>query len=84
MTNGYDKLKLGFDRTQLWKEYESDMIIRQTALRAAQSFYDTNKLEYTPTELKLLYNRFLSLIKDGDDSFFDKLELHIQKKKEVL
>lgn len=83
MSNGYDKMKLGFDRTQLWKEFEAPMIRRQTALNAAQSFYSNNGLPYTAKELKLLYNRFLTLIEDGDDTFFDNLHNHLEKKKSL-
>jgi hypothetical protein len=83
MSNGYDKMKLGFDRTQLWKEHESPMIRRMTALNAAQSFYANNNLEYTPIELKALYNRFLTLITDGDEDFFDNLHNHLEKKKSL-
>jgi hypothetical protein len=83
MSNGYETTKLGFDRTQLLKEHERPMFRRMTALNAAQSFYSNNNLEYTPLELKALYNRFLTLITDGDDNFFDNLHKHLEKKKSL-
>ena len=53
-TKNYDDYQLGFDRTQLWKEYESPMIRRQTALNAAQSFFANNDIKYSATDLKTL------------------------------
>jgi len=76
----YDDFKLGFDRTQLWKEHESPMIRRQTALNQAQAFYANNDLKYSAKELKLLYNRFLTMIETGEDTFFDNLDSYLQKK----
>jgi hypothetical protein len=81
MTNGYDKLKLGFDRTQLWKEHESPMIRRQSALNAAQSFFANNGIDYTGTELKTLYTRFLNMIETGDTDFFEGLDKWLVIKK---
>ena len=81
MHEKYDEYQLGFDRTQLWKEYESPIIRRQSALANAQSFFSNNNLEYTPMELKALYKNFLNLIENGDDSFFQRLQEHLDKKK---
>jgi len=76
----YDDCQLGFDRTQLWKEYEAPMIRRQTALNAAQSFFANNNIKYSPTDLKTLYIRFLNMIENGDTNFFEALESHLNKK----
>ena len=76
----YDDYQLGFDRTQLWKEHESPMIRRQSALNAAQSFYANNGIEYTAIELKTLYMRFLTMIETGDTDFFEGLNNHLKKK----
>jgi hypothetical protein len=80
-TKKYDEYQLGFDRTQLWKEYESPMIRRQSALNAAQSFFGNNDIDYSPIELKALYKNFLNLIETGDDSFFERFQEHLNKKK---
>jgi hypothetical protein len=82
-TKKYTEYGLGFERTQLFKEHESPMIRRQSALNAAQAFYGNNDIQYSATELKALYNRFLNLIENGDDSFFDKLDKHLQTKKNI-
>ena len=79
-TKNYDDYQLGFDRTQLWKEYESPMIRRQTALNAAQSFFANNDIKYSATDLKALYIRFLNMIENGDTNFFEGLESHLNKK----
>lgn len=74
-----ENMSMGFDRTQLWKEYEAPMIRRQTALNAAQSFFGNNEIKYTPTELKALYMHFLNLIENGDTSFFTGVEKYLEK-----
>jgi hypothetical protein len=71
----------GFERQQLWKEHEGPMIRRQTSLNAAQSFFGNNDIKYSAIELKALYKNFLNLIENGDDSFFDRLQEHLNKKK---
>jgi hypothetical protein len=76
----YDDYGLGFERTQLWKEYEAPMIRRQTALNAAQSFFANNNIEYSAMELKAMYKNFLNLIEVGDDTFFQRLQDHIDNK----
>ena len=77
----YDDYQLGFDRTQLWKEYEAPMIRRQTALNAAQSFFVNNDIKYSATDLKALYMRFLKMIENGDTNFFEGLDKWLEEKK---
>lgn len=77
----YKDLKFGFDRTQMFKEHEAPMIRRQFALNAAQTYFQNNNVEYSGTELKALYKRFLALIETGDDSFFERLDSFISDKK---
>ena len=77
----YDECSLGFDRTQLWKEHESPMIRRQSALNAAQSFFANNGIEYNGTELKALYTRFLKMIETGETDFFEGLDKWLEGKK---
>lgn len=77
----YDECQLGFDRTQLWKEHESPMIRRQSALNAAQSFFANNNIEYSGTELKALYMRFLKMIETGETDFFEGLDKWLEMKK---
>jgi hypothetical protein len=70
----YDEYQLGFDRTQLYKEYEGPMIRRQSALNAAQSFFSNNNIAYSAMDLKALYLRFLKMIENGDTDFFEGLD----------
>ncbi len=81
MKTNYKDLKYGFDRTQAFKEEEAPMIRRQFALNAAQKYFENNNVEYSGTELKALYKRFLGLVETGDDSFFSKLDGFIETKK---
>jgi hypothetical protein len=72
-----DKLKLGFDRTQLYKEYEAPMIRRQSAMTFAQRFYEQRGINASAHDLKLLYNRFLEMIETGDDTFLDRIDTYL-------
>jgi hypothetical protein len=72
-----DKLKLGFDRTQLYKEFEGPMIRRQSAMTFAQRFYEQRGINYSAHDLKLLYNRFLEMIETGDDTFLDRIDTYL-------
>jgi hypothetical protein len=72
-----DKLKLGWDRTQLWKEFEGPMIRRQSAMTFAQRFYEQRGIKCSAHDLKLLYNRFLEMIETGDDTFLDRIDTYL-------
>lgn len=74
-----DELKLGYDRTQLWKEHEGPMIRRQSAMSFAQKFYEQRGINASAKDLKLLYNRFLEMIETGDDSFLDRIDNYLIK-----
>jgi hypothetical protein len=76
----YQNKQLGFDRTQLFKEYESPIIRRGVALAAAQDFYSNNNIEYTPLELKSLVIGILSFLEEGDMQIFNKLQEYLDKK----
>jgi hypothetical protein len=75
-----DKLKLGFDRTQLYKEYEAPMIRRQSAMTFTQRFFEQRNIQCDAKDLKLLYNRFLEMIETGDDTFLDRIDTYLEKK----
>jgi hypothetical protein len=77
----YDEYQLGFDRTQLYKEYEGPMIRRQSALNAAQSFFSNNNITYSAMDLRALYMRFLKMIENGDTDFFEGLDKWLENKK---
>ena len=74
-----EELKLGWDRTQLWKEYEGPMIRRQSAMTFAQRFYEQRGIKCDAHDLKLLYNRFLEMIETGDDTFLDRIDTYLEK-----
>jgi len=74
----------GFDRTQMFKEYESPMLHRISALKMAQTFFETNEIKHTPTELKAAYLRFWKLIDDGDLEVFDVMQNYLDKKGIIL
>lgn len=72
-----EELKLGWDRTQLWKEFEGPMIRRQSAMTFAQRFFEQRNIQCDAKDLKLLYNRFLEMIETGDDTFLDRIDTYL-------
>lgn len=76
----YENMKLGFDRTQLYKEYEGPMIRRAAAMNMAQKFFDTNEIKHTPLELKSLYLGFCKLLEENDTNVFNKLDAYLSSR----
>lgn len=82
MDTNYKTKPFGFDRTQMYKEYESPMIHRMSAMNFAQKFFEANFITYTPKEFKSLYLGFLNLIEKDDTSIFERLETYLAKKED--
>ena len=76
----YKNKQLGFDRTQLYKEFEGPMIRRAAALKMAQDFFGHNNIQYTPLELKTLIMGYTEYIEKGDMSIFARLEKYLLDK----
>jgi hypothetical protein len=81
MENYKDK-PFGFDRTQMFKEFESPQIHRMSALTSALKFYETNCISYTPLELKSLTLGILNFVEHGDSSVFTRFNEYLEKKEE--
>lgn len=76
----YKDKNLGFDRTQLFKEFEGPMIRRAAAMNMAQKFFETNQIAHTGKELQALYTGVLSLLETGDTSIFTKIDKYLNSK----
>jgi hypothetical protein len=73
----YKNKQLGFDRTQLYKEFEGPMIRRAAALKMAQEFFAHNEIKYSPLELKTLIMGYTDYIEKGDMTIFTRLEKYL-------
>ena len=76
----YQSKPFGFERTQMWKEWEQPQIIRSTALTSALKFFEMNLIGCTPKELQSLTNGFLIYIQTGDISIFARLQEYLEQK----
>jgi hypothetical protein len=76
----YKDLQLGFDRTQLYKEFTQPQINRSTALQAVMSFCRTNQLKMTNVEVMALCNKYVKFIENGDTSWAKTVDKYLEDK----
>ena len=80
----YEDLQMGFDRTQLYKEYTQPQINRSTALQAVMSFCKVNQLKMTNVEVMALCNKYISFIETGDTSWAKTVDKYLMSKYEEI
>lgn len=73
---------MGFDRTQLYKEYIQPQINRSSALSNVLSFVKIMGLKPTTEELFLMVERFQSFVENGDKEWVKKMDKFIKEKYE--
>lgn len=78
----YKSKPYGFDRTQMFKEYETPMIHRMSALQSALKYFESNAIPVTPLELKAAVKGILNFVEQDDWSVFDKLDSYLQKREQ--
>jgi len=71
---------MGFDRTQLYKEYTQPQINRSTALQATMNFIRVNQYQLSLTETIALSENFVKYIEDGKTDWMKKTEQYLQNK----
>lgn len=69
-----------FERTQLWKEHTHPIIIRQSALKAAQEFATMNNLQLSLKELIALTNKFQTYFETGDIEWLAATQKYLNNK----
>ena len=69
-----------FERTQLWKEYTHSIIIRQSAVKAAQEFASMNELQLSLKELLALSKKFEEYFNTGDTNWVAAVEKYFKTK----
>ena len=78
----YEELQMGFDRTQIYKEYIQPQINRTSALNNVMSFCKMMNVKLTTEELFLLVERFEKFIETGDSTWAKKVDSFIKAKYE--
>lgn len=79
-TNNYQDLQLGFDRTQLYKEFTQPQINRSSALQAVMNFCKINQIKMSNVEIVALCNKYVSFIETGDTSWAKIVDKYISEK----
>lgn len=72
-----------FERQQLWKEHSHPIILRQSALKAAQEFGSMNDIKLSLKELMALTAKFEMYFETGDISWIKETEKYLQQKTNV-
>jgi hypothetical protein len=82
--NNYQDIQLGFDRTQLYKEYTHPQIVRSTALNAVMDFCKMNGIKLNTKEMIAMVNKYVMFIETGDTSWVKTVDEYIIKKYEDI
>lgn len=78
----YENLQLGFDRTQIYKEYTHPHYVRMNAMEAVMKFCHLNQLRLTNKETMALVNKYVKFIETGDTAWAEKVDEYLMKKYE--
>jgi hypothetical protein len=76
----YQDKTLGFDRTQLYKEYMEPQIRRQSALKSAVSIMEAHELKLSINDLMLLTKRIDQFIETGNSSWSSQFDSYVKLK----
>lgn len=80
MNKNYEQKPLGFDRTQLFKEYTQPIVNRQSALKTALTLMSAHNLQWSMKDLMLVTDRLVNWMETGDDSFVNKMDNYFKLK----
>ena len=79
----YENLQMGFDRTQLFKEFTQPQINRSSALNATMDWCKVNQCKLSLSEIIALSNNFVKYIEEGKTDWMKKTEEYLKKKQEI-
>lgn len=76
----YENKPLGFDRTQLFKEYSQPITNRQSALKSAMTLMTAHNLQWSMKDIMLVTERIQNWMETGDDTFVSKMDQYFKMK----
>lgn len=76
----YENKPLGFDRTQLFKEYTQPIVNRQSALKTSMTLMTSHDLKWSMKDIMLVTKRLITWMETGDDSFVEKMDQYFKLK----
>jgi chromatin segregation and condensation protein Rec8/ScpA/Scc1 (kleisin family) len=80
----YEDLQMGFDRTQLYKEFTQPQINRSAALQAVMNFCKINQIKMSNVEIVALTKKYLDFIETGDTSWAKIVDKYLMDKYEEI
>jgi hypothetical protein len=80
----YEDLQMGFDRTQLYKEYTQPQINRSAALQAVMNFCKVNQIKLVNVEIMALTKKYVDFIETGDTSWAKAVDKYLMSKYEEI
>ena len=79
--NNYQEHELGFNRTQLFKEWNQPQINRSTALKITVEYCTLNDIQLGVKETMQMTKRFMDYLETGNTDWMDKMDSYLEKKK---
>ena len=76
----YEKKSLGFDRTQLYKEYVDPQMRRQSALKSSIALMEAHDLKLSISDLFLLTKRIEQYIETGATGWSTQFDAYVKLK----
>lgn len=80
----YENKPLGFDRTQLFKEYTQPIVERQAALKTTLTLMETHNLKWSMKDIMLVNKRLVEWMETGDESWVEKMDNYFGMKNDQL
>jgi hypothetical protein len=78
-TPKYETMAMGFDRTQLFKEWVQPQINRSSALSTTMTIIESNDLKLTNKEILALCEKYILYLETGDTTWADTVDDYINK-----
>jgi hypothetical protein len=78
----YRNQPLGFDRTQLYKEYNNPQITRSAGLRMAMDMMIAHECQWSMSQLILVSDRIIQYYELNDKTWVTKMDEYFKLKKD--
>jgi hypothetical protein len=79
-TPKYETMAMGFDRTQLFKEWVQPQINRSSALSTTMTIIESNGLKLTNKEILALCEKYILYLETGDTTWADSVDNYMKTK----
>jgi len=80
----YENKPLGFDRTQLFKEYTQPITNRQAALKTAITIMTAHNVQWSMKNIMDVVTRLTQWMETGDDAWVERMDKYFALKHDQL